>query len=92
VGAIFALGSAGIFLIGIPILRVMFPVAIVLGGGFALVLRFKRHKTPGAPWLLSAIENETEALLRREHDENPGRPAKRFLTVQPPVDLSAATG
>ncbi len=67
-GAIFAAGSAAIFLIGIPILRVMFPVAVVLGVGVALVLRFKPHKTTGAPWLLSAIQNREESPSKREHE------------------------
>ncbi len=55
-GAIFAIGSMLIFLIGIPMVRVMFPAAIVLGLGIALILHFKRHKTPGAPWILSATK------------------------------------
>ena len=60
VGAIFAAGSIAIFLIGVPILRVMFPAALVLGIAVALVFRFMRHKNPGAPWLLAAIEREPE--------------------------------
>jgi hypothetical protein len=53
-GAMFAVISTLIFLIGIPALRYMFPAAIVLGCGVALVLHFVRHETPGAPWILSA--------------------------------------
>jgi len=53
-GAIFAIGSMLIFLIGIPAIRYVFPAAIVLGCGVALALRFIRHKTPGASWILSA--------------------------------------
>jgi hypothetical protein len=68
IGAIFAAGSMSIFLIGIPILRVMFPAAIVLGGAVALILHFRRHdETPGAPWIISATEKKTEAPSRREH-------------------------
>jgi hypothetical protein len=85
VGAIFAVASAAIFLIGIPILRIMFPAAIVLGAGIALTLHFKRHKTPGAPWLLAAMEKETEATSKRELKANPGRSTKVFVG-----DLSAA--
>ena len=55
-GAIFAAGSMLIFLIGIPVVRVMFPAAIVLGSVVALILHFKRHKTPGASWLLAATK------------------------------------
>ncbi len=53
-GAIFAGGSMLIFLIGIPVVRVMFPAAIVLGSLVALILHFKRHETPGASWILAA--------------------------------------
>jgi hypothetical protein len=53
-GTIFTLAGMAIFLIGIPALRYMFPAAIVLGGGVALMLHFIRHETPGASWILSA--------------------------------------
>jgi hypothetical protein len=65
-GAIFAAGSMSIFLIGVPILRVMFPAAIVLGGAVALILHFRRHETPGAPWILSATEPEHSARAFRQ--------------------------
>jgi hypothetical protein len=55
-GAMFAIFSMAIFLIGIPIARIMFPAAIVLGCGVALALHFKRHKTPGASWILPALK------------------------------------
>ena len=55
-GAMFAVISMLIFLIGIPALRYMLPAAIVLGCGVALVLHFKRHETPGASWILSAMK------------------------------------
>jgi len=80
-GAIFAAASAAIFLIGIPTLRVMFPAAIVLGLGIALVLRFRRHKTTGAPWLLSAIQNPKEAPTKREPKENPSEQRNRHLPM-----------
>jgi hypothetical protein len=79
VGAIFALGSMAIFFIGIPLVRYMFTAAIVLGCGVALVLRFRRHETPGAPWLRSAIEKEPEVASKPESKGNPGRPAKLLL-------------
>jgi hypothetical protein len=56
VGAIVAAGSMAIFLAGIPILRYLFPAAMVFGGGLALVLHFIRHENPGAPWILSATK------------------------------------
>ena len=55
-GTMFAVISTVIFLIGIPALRYMFPAAIVLGCGVALILHFIRHETPGAPWILSATK------------------------------------
>lgn len=50
-GAIFALGSMMIFLLGIPVLRYVFPAAIVLGLAVAVILHFARHKKIGAPWI-----------------------------------------
>jgi hypothetical protein len=55
-GAIFAVGSMLIFLVGIPVIRVMFPAAIVLGLVVALILHFMRHETPGASWILAATK------------------------------------
>jgi hypothetical protein len=80
-GAIFAVASAAIFLIGIPILRVMFPAAIVLGAGVALILRFNRHKTPGAPWLLSATERQAETPCKRERKGVPSEQGNRHLSM-----------
>jgi hypothetical protein len=51
-GAIFALGSMLIFLLGIPVLRYVFPAAVVLGLAVALILHFARHETTGAAWIL----------------------------------------
>jgi hypothetical protein len=56
-GALFALGSMLIFLIGIPRLRYFFIAALVLGFGIALILRFIRHETPGKPWILPATQD-----------------------------------
>jgi hypothetical protein len=52
-GAVFTVGSMLIFLLGIPVLRFMFPAALVVGVVVALILHFSRHETTGAPWLLS---------------------------------------
>src|ERR1700722_16297773 len=70
VGAVFAIGSMAIFFIGIPLLRVMFPAALVLGGAVALILHFVRHKTPGAPWLRSATENDMGAPVKSESKDH----------------------
>jgi hypothetical protein len=53
-GAIFAIGSTAIFLIGIPALRYFLPAAVILGGGVALLIHHARHETPGKSWILSA--------------------------------------
>jgi hypothetical protein len=53
-GALFAVISTLIFLIGIPALRFFFPAAIVLGCGMALIIHFIRHETPGTAWILPA--------------------------------------
>jgi len=42
-GTLFAVISMLIFLIGIPALRYMFPAAVVLGCGVALIFHFIRH-------------------------------------------------
>jgi hypothetical protein len=77
-GGIFTVGSMLIFLIGIPVVRYIFPAAILLGCGVALLLHFIRHDTPGASWLLST-EKKTEAASEREHQGNPGRSARILL-------------
>jgi hypothetical protein len=69
IGAIFTVGSMLIFLAGLPILRYMFPAALVLGFAIALVQRLIQHKTPGAPWLLSAIEKSAELPPRLDIDK-----------------------
>jgi hypothetical protein len=55
-GALFAITSVFIFLIGIPILRFFLPAAILLGCAVALSIHFVRkmwpRKTPGTPWIL----------------------------------------
>jgi len=53
-GAIFTAGSMLIFLTGIPVLRYIFPAAMAVGCGVALILHFMRHETPGASWILQA--------------------------------------
>jgi hypothetical protein len=55
-GAVFALLSTLIFLVGIPALRYFLPAAIVLGCGVALTIHFIRHETPGKAWILSSTK------------------------------------
>lgn len=59
-GAFFAAVSMLIFLMGIPLVRFMFPIALILGGGIALVLHFARHKTPGTPWILPGTKTPAQ--------------------------------
>jgi fatty acid desaturase len=56
IGAIVAVGSMAIFLIGLPVLWYTFPIAVGLGCGVAFVLHFARHKSPGAPWIAAATK------------------------------------
>ena len=53
-GLIFAVATVMIFFWGIPLLRYMFPAAIALGCGIAVILRLIRHEASGAAWILSA--------------------------------------
>jgi hypothetical protein len=85
--AIFTVGSMLIFITGLPVLRYMFPAAIVLGCVFALALRFVRHRTPGTPWLISAIEKDVKHLPEQEAKEKAGPFAKvvsRFSVLDLP--------
>ena len=50
-GAIFTIGSMVIFLVGIPLIRYVFPAAIVAGCAVALILHFMRRETPGRSWI-----------------------------------------
>ena len=56
-GLLFALSTVVIFLVGIPMTRYMFPAAVVLGGGIALILHFMRHDTPGKAWIRPATKS-----------------------------------
>ena len=53
-GSLFAVISMLIFLIGIPALRYFLPAAIVLGGGVALAIHYRRHDATGAAWIAPA--------------------------------------
>jgi hypothetical protein len=52
-GALFAGGGMLIFLVGIPLIRVMFPAAIVLGCVVALVRHFTLHETSSTSRILT---------------------------------------
>jgi hypothetical protein len=57
-GALFAVSSVIIFLIGIPALRYFLPAAIVLGLAITGLIHFVRRRfpreTPGTPWIPAA--------------------------------------
>jgi len=52
-GAFFALAGMSIFLVGIPLIRFLFPIAVVLGSGIALALRFTRHERSSTDRILT---------------------------------------
>jgi sugar phosphate permease len=84
-GAIFTIGSVLIFLFGIPVLRYLFPAAIVLGCIVALVLRFIRHDTPGKSWLLPAMEQKAQVLSEPERKTKEDGSARILLGSPAPV-------
>jgi hypothetical protein len=55
-GALFAVISMIIFLIGIPALRYFLLAAIVLGCGVALIIHSIRHDPPDTSWIPSATK------------------------------------
>ena len=78
-GALFALGSMLVFLIGIPRLRYFFIAALILGCAITLILRFVRPETPGKPWILSATPDPGNLL----HPCKPYRPITGPKTFVP---------
>jgi len=79
-GAMFAIISMIIFLIGIPALRYFLVGAIVLGGIVAVAIHFRRHDTPGRAWLLASKEDDDSG------DET--RPATSHRSLIPSASLS----
>lgn len=53
-GALAAIASVLIIVLGLPELWYFLPCSLALGCVVALVLHFKRHKNPGDPWILPA--------------------------------------
>ena len=53
-GLFFAAGTVLIFYWGIPVLRYVFPAAIVAGCAIALALHFMRHEHEPTPWIPSS--------------------------------------
>ena len=88
-GAVFTIGSMLIFLIGIPMLRYIFPAAILLGVGAAVLFRFKRYRNPGAPWLLIATKPAKETPPDRERSGNPGRVNRLLISATDSLTVAA---
>jgi hypothetical protein len=55
-GALFAGGGMLIFLVGIPLIRYMFPAAIVMGCLVALVRHLTLHETSSTSRILTAAK------------------------------------
>src|SRR5579862_582228 len=73
-GALFALGSMLIFLIGIPRLRYFFVAALILGSLVALVLRFVHRETPGKPWIIPGSRGSESTVPRVPAQPSTERP------------------
>jgi hypothetical protein len=84
-GALFAIGSMVIFLVGIPRLRFFFLAAIILGCGVALILRLLRRETPGKPWILSATQDADAAPSAAQHTNNPPEDLRSRLQALSPA-------
>jgi multisubunit Na+/H+ antiporter MnhB subunit len=84
-GALFAISSVLIFLIGIPRLRFFFPAAIILGCGVALILRLVRRETPGKPWILSATQDAVSAPPTAQAKDNGPEDLQHNLEVLSPA-------
>jgi hypothetical protein len=55
-GALFVGGGMLIFLVGIPLIRYMFPAAIVMGCLVAIVRHFTLHETSSTSRILTAAK------------------------------------
>jgi len=55
-GALAAVASILIILLGLPELWYFLPGSLALGCGVALALHFIRHKNPGEAWILPATK------------------------------------
>ncbi len=84
-GALFAVGSVLIFLIGIPRLRFFLPAAIILGCVVALVLRLIRRETPGKPWILPDTRDVASTPSMAQRTDNPPEDLRRKLQALSPA-------
>jgi len=84
-GALFAIGSMMIFLVGIPRLRFFLPAAVILGCVVALVLRLIRRETPGKPWILSINKEADKPSPVARAEDHPPEDLRRKLQALSPA-------
>ena len=84
-GALFAIASMLIFLIGVPRLRFFFAAALILGSCIALILRFVRRETPGKPWILSSTQDRDRASSTAQATDDPPEDLRHNLQVLSPA-------
>ena len=84
-GALFAISSMLIFLVGVPRLRIFFPAAVILGCVVPLILRSIRRETPGKPWILPTTEDTdtSSAMAQPDNPADDHRPKLRSLRLRP---------
>ena len=86
-GALFAIISMAIFLIGIPALRYFLVAAIALGCVVSLVIHFIRRETPGQPWILADHR-------KIDHDgsqDQPQNPSTHRASIYRPFESPAVS-
>lgn len=84
-GALFAIGSMLILVIGIPRLRIFLAAAIILGCGVALILRFARRESPGKPWILADTPATDSASSPAQASDKPQENIRHKLQVLSPA-------
>ena len=55
-GLLVALASMLVFLLGVPLIRYLFPAAVLVGSGVALVLHFTHHEVSSTSRILTAAK------------------------------------
>jgi hypothetical protein len=54
---------------------------IILGGVVALIIRFSRHETPGAPWIISAAEKTSSVPSGERTRTSPSENAPPYFML-----------
>ncbi len=63
-GLFFAMAGMSIFLVGVPLIRYLFPVAVVLGLGVATGLHFMRPERSSTDRILSPRSKDSRGCAR----------------------------